>query len=98
MENGIREVHAGRELSERAQASLERIQELVERSASLAGHISSASREQSKATLMVSTSLQGIADVTEQSLLGANETSAAVRGLVGLAEQLTQAISQFKVD
>jgi PAS domain S-box-containing protein len=98
MAHGVREVHSGRDLSERAQTSLARIQELVERSAALAGHISTASREQAKATQMVSTALQGIANVTEQSRMGAIETSQAVSALVQLADQLTRAISQFKVE
>jgi PAS domain S-box-containing protein len=97
LEHGVREVEGGRELSRRAQQSLERIKELVERSAGLAGHISNASREQARATQTVSTALHGIATVTEQALVGANETSAAVRGLVGLAEELKRAITRFHV-
>jgi twitching motility protein PilJ len=98
METGIREVHGGRELSERAQQSLQTIQSLVERSAAFSEQISSASREQAQATQTVSQAMQTIANVAQESSAGANETSRAVRDLVQLSEQLTRAIVRFKIE
>ncbi len=98
MENGLREVRAGLELSERAQRSLHEIQTLVERSATLTDQIFAASREQALATQTVSQAMQTIANVTQQSSAGANETTKAVKDLVAMAEQVNHAISLFKVD
>jgi len=98
MERGLHEVHEGRQLSERAQKSLRTIQALVERSAALSEQISQASREQAKATQTVSGTMQTIANVTHESAAGANEATKAVKDLVDLAEQLTQAIARFRLD
>jgi PAS domain S-box-containing protein len=98
MENGLREVHQGRELAEHAQRSLERIQSLVERSAAFAEQISHASREQVQATHTVSKAMQTIANVTEESSAGASETSRAVKDLVDLSEQLIKGVSRFRME
>jgi PAS domain S-box-containing protein len=97
MENGVREVQAGRDLSERAQRSLRAIQDLVESSASLAGQISNATHEQVQVTQTVSQAMQAIANIAHESSAGAHETSKAVRDLVDLSEQLTRAISRFQI-
>ncbi len=97
MEKNVEEVQTGRELSERAQRSLKTIQGLVESSANLAGQISNATHEQVQVTQTVSQAMQAIANIAHESSAGAQETSKAVRDLVGLSEQLTQAISRFQI-
>ncbi len=98
MEESLRESHAGRELSERAQENLKTIQGLVQNSAALATQIANASREQVQATGAVAATMQAIANVTHESSAGATETTKAVRDLVGLSERLTAAISRFRID
>jgi twitching motility protein PilJ len=97
MENGTHEVHGGRELSEQAQKSLEKIQSLAGNSVALSEQISHASREQAQATQKVSQAMQTIANITHESSAGAGETSKAVKDLVALSEQLTRAIERFKI-
>jgi twitching motility protein PilJ len=98
MENGMREVRSGRELSDQAQRSLTEIQTLVQESAQLAGQISLASREQAHVTDTVAKSMQTIAGITEESSAGAKETSRAVQDLVGLSEHLNRAIARFRIE
>jgi len=69
----------------------------VEQSVDSAEQIFQASREQTRATQTVSEAMQAIANVTQQSSAGSAETSKAVKDLVDLSEQLTQAISRFKI-
>jgi PAS domain S-box-containing protein len=97
MENGIREVVSGRELSEQAQGSLQTIRELVDQSVVLSEQIFRASREQVKATQTVSQAMQTISNITEQSAAGSSEASRAVQDLVALSEQLRKAITRFKI-
>jgi PAS domain S-box-containing protein len=98
MENGMREVKAGRDLSERAQGSLTEIQGLVQESSHLSGQISLASREQAQVTDTVAKAMQTIAGITEESSAGAKETTKAVQDLVGLSEHLNRAIARFRID
>jgi twitching motility protein PilJ len=98
MENAMREVKAGGELSAKAQSSLQEIQALVQRSATIAEHISGASREQVRATQTVAQSMQTLSNVTLESSAGAGETTKAVKDLVDLSEQLNRAISRFRID
>ena len=97
MENGIREVQAGRELSERAQQNLMAIQALVERSSAFSEQISNASIEQAQATQTVSQAMRTIATVTHESSAAASEAAKAVRDLVNLTDQVTQAVARFRV-
>jgi methyl-accepting chemotaxis protein len=57
-----------------------------------------ASREQAQSTQLVSQAMQTIANITQESSTGAEETSKTVRDLVDLSEQLTKSISRFKND
>jgi PAS domain S-box-containing protein len=91
------EVRTDRGLSEKARASLQEIEALVAESSQLAQQISNASREQARATVMVSESMQAISTVTTQSAAGAGETSRAVEHLVRLSDQLTSALERFRL-
>jgi methyl-accepting chemotaxis protein len=64
MERALGEVSVGREISERAQQALDKIQGLVERSVAASAQISQASRKQLQATQGVSQAMQAIANVT----------------------------------
>jgi methyl-accepting chemotaxis protein len=98
MENGMAEVRTGRELSERAQQSLQDVQVLVEQAAELSGGISGASQEQTRVTQSVVQAMQTIANVTHESAAGATQATRAVQDLVRLSEQLSRALSRFTID
>ena len=95
--HATREVKSGRELTSVAQARLHEIQSLVQEATGVATEISQASSEQTKATQLVSGSMQTISDFAVQSLIGANETRRAAKDLVDLSHQLNEAISRFRV-
>jgi len=97
MEEALVEVHSGHDLSKRAQQSLEEIRTLVQNAAALTDEISTASQEQATATQTFFESMQAIANVTEESAAGANETSRAVRDLASMSEQVINSISMFKM-
>jgi PAS domain S-box-containing protein len=97
MQAGVKEVAQGRELSQRARASLLEISSLVKESVRLAAEISYSSREQVGAAQAAADSIQTVASITEDSAAGALETTVAVRGLVDLSEELNRTISRFKV-
>jgi PAS domain S-box-containing protein len=98
MEHAMLEVKNGRTLSNQAIESLGEISALVRDSADLSAQISSAAREQAEATTIVSGSMQSLANMTHESAAGAKSTSVAVSDLVKLSEQLTSAISRFRID
>ncbi|MBN2369768.1 MAG: PAS domain-containing protein [Vicinamibacteria bacterium] len=98
MERAMREVKTGRTLSDQAIDSLGEISGLVQDSASLSAQISSAAREQARVTTTVAGSMQSLANMTHESAAGASSTSTAVGDLVKLSEQLTTAISRFRID
>ncbi len=97
MEHAMHEVKDGRTLSSQAIESLGEISALVRGSADLSAQISSAAREQAEVTTTVASSMQSLANVTHESAAGAQSTSIAVMDLVKLSEQLTAAISRFRI-
>ncbi len=97
MSAGLEEVKAGRDLSTRAQGSLDEIETLARQSAELSAEISTAARQQAQTTQHVAGAMQTIANVTTQSAAGANEAARAVQDLVALSERLNQAIARFRI-
>jgi len=98
MEHAVKEVKEGRSLSTQAIESLTEISSLVRESSVISEEISSAAKEQASVTATVAGSMQTIANVTHESAAGATSTTAAVQDLVRLAEQLTLAISRFRIE
>ena len=98
MEHAMSEVKEGRTLSGQAMGSLGEITGLVKDSASLAAQISSAAHEQAQATTAVASSMQSLANITHESAAGAKGASLGVSDLVKLSDQLTAAISRFRID
>jgi methyl-accepting chemotaxis protein len=98
MENSTAEVKHGIELSARARHASGEISALMQQATHLSEQISAAAREQSLATRTVADAMQAISNITEQSAAGVNESSRAVQDLVRLSEQLTQAISRFRIE
>jgi PAS domain S-box-containing protein len=98
IKNAMREVKAAWALSEQARQSLANISTLVQGSADVSMQIARASQEQATATEGVASAMEAISQFTTNSARGARETSQAVTELVQLSNQLSAAMSKFKID
>jgi methyl-accepting chemotaxis protein len=98
METSMREVKQGLDLSEQARHGLSEISALVQQATDLAGQISYAVHEQTRANQTVAEAMQTIGNIAEQSSAGSKETARAVHDLVLLSEHLTKTIARFRID
>jgi len=96
MEEGTREVEAGAGLADQAGKALEAISSVVRQSAELVQEISLASKQQVRGTEGVANAMQIISGITRQTTQGARQTAATVSDMVKLAEQLNEALGQFR--
>jgi twitching motility protein PilJ len=97
MEIGMKEVRGGSYLADQASTALRDISQAVRQSAELIEEISAASEEQARVTSNVAGAMQTISSITLETSAGAHETAQTIEGMVGLADRLNKAISQFKV-
>jgi twitching motility protein PilJ len=98
MELGMKEVAAGGKMSEQASESLRNIFGVVKHSSELIEEISASAEEQAKVTRNLALAMQTISNITLETSGGAHQTAATLQGMVGLSEQLNEAISRFKVE
>jgi PAS domain S-box-containing protein len=98
MDLGMKEVSAGSKMSEQASDSLRNIFSVVKHSSELIEEISASAEEQAKVTRNLAMAMQTISNITLETSGGAHQTAATLQGMVGLSEQLNEAISRFKVD
>ena len=96
MEEGTREVEVGAGLADQAGKALEAISSVVRQSAELVQEISLASKQQVRGTEGVANAMQIISGITRQTTQGARQTAATVGDMVKLAEQLNEALGQFR--
>ncbi len=97
MEVGMKEVRGGSHLASQASRALQDISVAVRQSSELIEEISAASEEQARVTSNVAGAMQTISSITLETSAGAHETAQTIEGMVGLADRLNKAISQFKV-
>lgn len=97
MEVGMKEVRGGSVLAHQASNALQDISQAVRQSSELIEEISAASEEQARVTSNVAGAMQTISSITLETSAGAHETAQTIEGMVGLADRLNKAISQFKV-
>jgi methyl-accepting chemotaxis protein len=97
MEVGMKEVRGGSLLAHQASNALQDISQAVRQSSELIEEISAASEEQARVTSNVAGAMQTISSITLETSAGAHETAQTIEGMVGLADRLNKAISQFKV-
>jgi methyl-accepting chemotaxis protein len=97
MELGMKEVKEGSLLASQASRALQDISEAVKQSSELIEEISAASEEQARVTRNLAGAMETISSITLETSAGAHETAQTIQGMVGLAEHLNVAISQFKV-
>jgi methyl-accepting chemotaxis protein len=97
MEAGTKEVDAGRELADKAGASLTEIVNGSQGVLDMIQQIATASEEQSTAAEQISKNVENVASVAKESATGAEQAAAAAEELNRNAEGLKQIVAQFKV-
>ncbi len=98
MEQGINEVQAGKELTDKAGNSLNSIAQFSQRVMDMIQQIATASEEQSAASEQISKNVENIASVTKQTATGAEQSAAAAEELNRQAEGLQTMVARFKVE
>jgi PAS domain S-box-containing protein len=98
MDLGMKEVAAGSKMSEQASDSLRNIFSVVKHSSELIEEISASAEEQARVTRNLAHAMQTISNITLETSGGAHQTASTLQGMVGLSEQLNDAISRFKVE
>jgi methyl-accepting chemotaxis protein len=97
MQTGIVEVEKGVALAEEARLALERIVEASAVSTDMIQRIAAAAEEQSAATEQMSSNMEGIASVTQQTETSIEQIRVTVADLSRMAGQLNESASWFRV-
>jgi methyl-accepting chemotaxis protein len=97
MEAGIQQVDHGRELTDKAGASLNEIVTMSGRVLEMIKQIAAASEEQSSAAEQISKNIEQITSVTQETAKGAEQSAAAAEQLNRQAEGLQTMVARFKV-
>ncbi|SDV46640.1 methyl-accepting chemotaxis protein [Chitinasiproducens palmae] len=95
-ESGQR-IEAGQALVERAGQTMQEIVQAVARVTDIMGEISAASEEQSGGIEQVNRAITQMDEVTQQNAALVEEAAAAAASLQSQAQQLTEAVSQFRL-
>jgi len=98
MQAGTEQVEQGVEATGRAGESLRRIIEQAENVGNLIGQIATAASQQSSTTDQVNTSMDQINNLVAESAEGARQSAEACEQLSGLALELQNIVSRFKLD
>jgi methyl-accepting chemotaxis protein len=97
MEQGTGEVEKGKELADRAGASLQEIVGVSQKVTDMVTQIAAASEEQSSASEQISKNVEAISKVTGETAQGTQQIARAAEDLNRLTEGLQQLVSRFKV-
>lgn len=97
MEAGIQEVDKGRELTDKAGASLNEIVSMSQRVMDQIQQIATAAEEQSTAAEQISKNVEHISSVTKETATGAEQSATAAEELNRQAEGLKEMVAQFKI-
>jgi methyl-accepting chemotaxis protein len=98
MQAGTQQVEMGVESTSQAGQSLQGIIQMTEQVGEMIAHIATASTEQSSATEEVSGNIGKITKIANASAAAAQQISAALEDLSGLAQNLQQLVGQFKLN
>ena len=98
MEQGTKEVEAGKQLAEKAGTSLQEIIHGAEKVVDIVSQVAAASEEQSSAAEQISKNIESISSVTQESSSSIQQIAHASEDLNRLTLNLQGLISQFKVD
>jgi twitching motility protein PilJ len=97
MEQSTSNVVGGAKLAEDAGESLSEIEAVSKQLAVLIQSISRAARQQSSAAANITNNMNVIQEITMQTSEGSNETAHSIGNLTGLANELRQSVSGFKL-
>jgi twitching motility protein PilJ len=97
MERSTTEVVNGAHLAQNAGGALEEIENVSSSLAKLIAAISNTTREQAKAAVSISDSMNVVQEITTQTSSGTNETAASIGNLAELANDLRQSVAGFKL-
>ena len=95
--SGTEEVNKGKELTNRAGESLERINSATLNVIDLVTQVATASEEQSSTSEQISRSIEGISQVTQESAVGVEQISRTADDLNRLTENLQNMMDTFKI-
>jgi len=98
MKQGTQEVEKGKELAGQAGVSLNEIINGSQRVVDMATQVAAASEEQSATAELISKSIDGINNITQESATGVQQIAKASEDLSKLTINLQQLTSQFKLD
>jgi len=98
MELGNREVESGVKKTSASGAALEEIIKMSEDVGGMTAQIATAATEQSSATEQINASVAQISSATQESSVAAGQTAKACSDLSGMALDLQNIVSQFKLD
>ncbi len=98
MNEGTKEVEEGKNLAERAGASLQQIIDSSRKNLDVVTQVAAASEEQSSAAEQISRNIEGISSVTQQSAAGTQQIARAAEDLNRLTGNLQELISRFKLN
>lgn len=98
MQQGTKEVEAGKLLAEKAGKSLEEIIHGAQQVVDIVTQVAAASEEQSSAAEQISKNIESISSVTQQSASGIQQIAHASEDLNRLTLNLQELISQFKIE
>jgi methyl-accepting chemotaxis protein len=97
IEEGAEEVKKDKELAFQAEQSIKEIIDNSTKVSEITSYLASASEEQSATSEQISKSVENINNVTQQTAEGTRRISHAAEELYGLTENLSAAISYFKI-
>jgi methyl-accepting chemotaxis protein len=97
MEQSTKETEAGSTLAQEAGRMIKEIVSSFEHVAQSAKEISLSSQQQSSGSEQISKAMAGIDQIMKQSAAGAKQSTESARDLSNLAEELKQAIGQFRL-
>ena len=95
MERSTTEVVNGARLAQNAGGALEEIENVSSSLAKLISAISNTTREQAKAAVSISSSMNVVQEITSQTSAGTNQTAASIGNLAELANDLRQSVAGF---
>jgi methyl-accepting chemotaxis protein len=97
MESGTKQVEHGVETTTQASASLRDIIQAAQEVGDMIALIAQAAGQQSNTTGQITSSMEQIARITQESAVGARESAKSCEELSGLALELNQVVGQFKM-
>jgi len=98
MNEGTKQVEAGKSLAEKAGSSLEEIIVGAEQVVDIVTQVAAASEEQSSAAEQISKNIEAISSVTQESASGIQQIAHASEDLNRLTLNLQELVAQFKID